>query len=72
VLHDPAVAPYRGTAWGALNAFNTWEQWLSPVRKTKNTSDKDEVVRMERQAMAVLRDSSTLTDKVEKLLVSVR
>ena len=72
ILHDPAVAPYRGTAWGALNAFNTWEQWLSPVRKTKNTSETESVVRMERQALSVLRDSSGLTEKVGKLLTSVR
>ena len=72
VLHDPAVAPYRGTAWGALNAFNTWEQWVSPVRRTKNTSDTESVARMERQALSVLRDGSGLTEKVAKMLVSVR
>ena len=72
VLHDPAVAPYRGTAWGALNAFNTWEQWVSPVRRTKNTSEDEGIVRMERQAMAVLKDTSGLTEKVQKMLVKVR
>jgi phage/plasmid-like protein (TIGR03299 family) len=72
VLHDATVSPYRGTAWGALNAFNTWEQWHSPVRRTKNTSTTESVVRMERQALSVLRDSSGLTKKVAKMLVDVR
>lgn len=72
LLHDPAVKDYRGTAWGALNAFNTWEQWVAPVRKTKNTSDNDAVARSERQALSVITDASGLTERVQKLLVAAR
>jgi len=72
LLRDPTVSPWRGTAWGALNAFNTYDQWHSPVRKTDKSSQKDSVLRMERQADAVLKDASGLTEKVAKLLVSVR
>lgn len=28
-LSDPRVGGYRGTAWGALQAVNTWELWSS-------------------------------------------
>ena len=72
LLHDPTVSPYRGTAWGALNAFNSWELWTAPVRRTKNTSTTDKAARQERQALNVMRDSSGLTEKVNKLLVAVR
>jgi len=72
LLADPTVQPWRGTGWGALNAFNTWEQWHSPVRKTKMTSDDDKVLRQERQAMTVLRDASGITEKVGKILVAAR
>jgi len=72
LMADPTVAPWRGTAWGALNAFNTYDQWHSPVRKTKETSQNDSVLRMERQASSVLRDVSGLTEKVAKMLVGAR
>jgi len=72
LLADPTIQPWRGTGWGALNAFNTWDQWHAPVRKTKLTSDDDSVVRQERQAMTVLRDASGVTEKVAKMLVKVR
>lgn len=35
---DTRVAPYRGTKWGAYNAFNTYDQHLSIVRNI----DKDD------------------------------
>jgi len=72
LLADPTVQPWRGTAWGALNAFNTWEQWHSPVRQTKLTSNGDKALRQERQAMNVLRDASGITEKVARMLVSAR
>lgn len=31
---DERVAPYRGTAWGAVQAFNTYRQWERPFRAT--------------------------------------
>lgn len=71
-LHDDSVGDFRGTGWGALNAFNTWEQWEAPIRRTKNTSDNVGYARSERQALNVLRDASTVTDKVHKLLVAAR
>lgn len=32
---DERVAPYRGTAWGATQAFSTWRQWDRPMRTTE-------------------------------------
>lgn len=29
---DERVAPYRGTAWGAVSAFSTYRQWERPFR----------------------------------------
>ena len=31
---DKRVAPYRNTAWGAVQAFTTWQQWERPFRST--------------------------------------
>lgn len=71
-LHDPSVNGWIGTGWGALNAFNTWELWKSPVRRTKGMSDDDQTLRQERQALSVLADTSDLTSKVHKMLVNAR
>jgi len=68
--HDDALTLWKGTGWGALNAFNTWELWNSPVRVTKNVDEQ--TVRSERQAMSVLRDGTGLTEQVHKMLVKVR
>ena len=29
---DPRCSPWRGTAWGAVQTFNTWSQHIQPVR----------------------------------------
>lgn len=29
---DPRCSPWRGTAWGAVQTFNTWSQHVQPVR----------------------------------------
>lgn len=32
--HDNRVSPWKGTAWGAFMAFNTYGQWEQPVRNS--------------------------------------
>jgi hypothetical protein len=32
-VRDPRVAPWKGTAFGVLQAFNTWNQHEAQVRK---------------------------------------
>lgn len=32
---SPTIGQYKGTAWGAVNAVNEWEQWGDPLRKSK-------------------------------------
>jgi hypothetical protein len=48
--HDVRVAPYRGTAWGILQAFNTHAHHMQTVRNVSRT---------DRQAIR------TITGKVE-------
>lgn len=43
---DERVAPYRGTAWGAVQAFSTYRQWERPFRSTGTNGD---TTRMGRQ-----------------------
>jgi phage/plasmid-like protein (TIGR03299 family) len=38
---DPRVAPYQGTAWGVLQAFNTYRQHESTIRKATNREEKN-------------------------------
>lgn len=52
-MHDPAAAPYQGTAWGVINAVNTWETWEKPVRST-STIDNAQNARLERIAWSHL------------------
>ena len=69
-VSDPAAAPWRGTAWGALNAVNTWETWMKPVRKSRNvTGDDRHQVRLEQLAWQNLQTAEMpLTAKARKTI----
>lgn len=65
---DPAAAPWQGTAWGLLNAINTWELWESPVRASKR-ADGNGTLRLERQAQDyLLGKDSPYTHQAHKIL----
>tara|TARA_R100001460_G_scaffold102959_1_gene147913 strand:- start:9184 stop:9984 length:801 start_codon:yes stop_codon:yes gene_type:complete len=49
---------HSGTAWGVLNAFNSYELWQKKVRGNA----------LERQAKNFIADSQSITDKVQRLL----
>lgn len=40
--NDPRVAPWAGSAWGVLMAFNTYGQHVGTFRKTKQTGSRAE------------------------------
>lgn len=59
------AARYRGTGWGAMSAVSEWEQWQKPIGRK---SQRDDVL-----ASRILGNRHmTETDKVHKLLVSIR
>lgn len=49
---------HKGTAWGVINAFNSYELWQQKARGEK----------LERQARNFINDGQLLTDKVHKLV----
>lgn len=59
--HDGRVAPFQGTAWGVLQAFNTHRQHLSTIRKA--------TVREEKNRMALLTGETGTEDR--KVLAAV-
>lgn len=65
------VAPWRGTGWGGVQAVNTFEQWVAPMRgKAKGQSDDN--LRAVRQFDAMVKGSQPLTAKaVEVVLAGV-
>lgn len=76
---DPACRPWAGSAWGALNAVNTWELWQSPIRQTEGVTrwhgNDTQAIRLDRQAMHLLRDNEqreSLTRRAHVELVKVR
>jgi len=63
------VAPWRGTGWGALQAVNSFEQWVAPVRgKAKGQSD--EQLRAVRQFDAMVKGVQPLTAKATELILA--
>jgi phage/plasmid-like protein (TIGR03299 family) len=67
---DPSSAPWQGSAWGVLNAVNTWEMWGADIRKTDSVSENPLTARLERTATKFLRGTEApLTQQVHKLLV---
>lgn len=42
---DERVAPYRGTAWGVVQAFNTYRQWERPHREMTSTGRRSRLGR---------------------------
>ena len=70
---DEAAAPWRGSAWGVMNAVNTWELWEKPVRLNENTPQDRHQARLERQALEHLRGvDSPITARTHKELVKRR
>lgn len=57
---------YHGTGWGAIQAVNSYEQWLLPMRK----GDKSLDGRMERQALRLIGDGFDLTSKARQLVMA--
>ncbi|RBY81583.1 DUF932 domain-containing protein [Blastococcus sp. TF02A-26] len=53
---DPRVAPWRGTAWGVVQAFNTYEHHVKPT--------KGDTIRAERNMYAALDGSAEATDRM--------
>lgn len=66
-LRDERVAPFRGTAWGAVQAFNTYEQWVAPIRGLKGRNESE--VRAERQFDS-LSKGQPLTSKALELVLA--
>lgn len=63
---------FRNTAWGTLNAVNTWELWGKPIR-VSNHAENPDTLRFERQAMGILKGTEApLTQKTHRLLVASR
>lgn len=70
---DPAAAPWKGSAWGVLNAVNTWELWESDFRRSNSSPEDARAARLERQATKILRGTEApVTQKLHKLLVAAR
>lgn len=64
---DNRVTPWKGTAWGAMMAFNTYRQWESPLRG---------VDRPERNMLSVLNGDAAKADDatvemIDKLLEDI-
>ena len=38
-FQSPTIGDFRGTAWGAVNAFSEWEQWMAPIRTKSNRAE---------------------------------
>jgi phage/plasmid-like protein (TIGR03299 family) len=55
---DDRVAAWYGTAWGLLQAVNTWEQWHAPTRTDRG----------ERTLVQLLAGTRTRTDRAAELL----
>lgn len=53
--HDPRVAPWKGTAFGAVQAVNTYRQHIRPTR--------GETIRVERNMMDTLTGQTELNDQ---------
>ena len=62
------VAPYRGTAWGVLNAVQEWEQWSARAGSSKLTSRQV----AERQMRRIVTGTWPVTNKAAKELVLAR
>lgn len=71
---DPAAKPWQGSAWGVLNAVNTWEMWESEFRRSSGTSFEDpHKARLERVATKFLRGTEApITQEAHKILVEAR
>ena len=74
---DDAARPWQGSAWGMLNAVNTWELWESQIRQSPGDGNGDgksgHLLRLERTATKFLRgNEAPLTQEAHKLLVKVR
>lgn len=66
------VGDFRNTAWGTLNAVNSWELWEKQIRASNHADDPD-TLRFERQAMGILKGTEApITQKTHKLLVAAR
>lgn len=66
------VGEFRNTAWGTLNAVNSWELWEKQIRTSTHADDPD-TLRAERQAMGILKGTEApITQKTHKLLVASR
>jgi phage/plasmid-like protein (TIGR03299 family) len=60
-LHEgPTVAPFTGTAWGALNAGTEWQQWVRPVQgeRAERAGERD-----------LMGETSSDTTHIKNLLV---
>ena len=55
---------HTGTAWGAINAINSYELWH------KQTTAKAPRAKLDKQAMDFIRGKQTLTNNARKLLVN--
>jgi phage/plasmid-like protein (TIGR03299 family) len=55
---------HTGTAWGVINAFNSYELWQ------KKTKAKAKSAKLDKQAMDFIRGKQTLTNKVKSLVTN--
>lgn len=62
---SPEVGDFRGTAWGAIQAVNTHEQWVAPIHAKGRP---EATVRRERQIDALLTDGYDWTEKTREIL----
>lgn len=53
--NDTRVAPWAGTAFGVMQAFNTWEHHVKPTRGTTE--------RAERNMIATINGNTTKADQ---------
>jgi phage/plasmid-like protein (TIGR03299 family) len=72
---DPRVTPWAGTAFGVLQATNTYETWSSGTRDTSGTGDKQRS-RFEKNMLASLngtlaRQEANASQLLHKVLASV-
>lgn len=71
LTRSPLTTGFEKTAWAAVQAFNSYEQWIAPVRKPKGFTGTERDLRALRQFDAVAGSGQPLTTKALKVLATV-